>query len=120
LAFVFPDLAIEPIWSGETKMEYPVGAKRALKLNERDNVATVVSDMEPGDQLRIEIPGGETISMIVKDSIPFGHKVALDAIKPTERVFKYGASIGIVTMAIAAGEHVHIHNLRSARAVKHD
>jgi hypothetical protein len=29
---------------------------------------------------------------------------------------KYGAAIGEATAAIAAGAHVHVHNLRSLRA----
>ena len=30
-----------------------------------------------------------------------------------EKVLKYGAPIGTATAAIAAGEHVHVHNIES-------
>ncbi|MEW5935370.1 MAG: SAF domain-containing protein, partial [Bacillota bacterium] len=31
------------------------------------------------------------------------------------RVIKYGVAIGVAERAIAPGEHVHVHNLKSAR-----
>jgi altronate hydrolase len=43
--------------------------------------------------------------------IPAGHKVALRAIAKGEPVRKYGWPIGHATADIAAGEHVHSHNL---------
>jgi len=40
-----------------------------------------------------------------------GHKYALRTIAADENVIKYGMPIGHATCAIAAGEHVHTHNL---------
>ena len=45
--------------------------------------------------------------------MPLGHKLARRPIAPGEKVRKYGAPIGTATRAIAAGEHVHVHNLAS-------
>ncbi len=45
--------------------------------------------------------------------LPLGHKLARRAIAAGEKVVKYGAPIGSATAPIAAGEHVHIHNLAS-------
>ena len=44
------------------------------------------------------------------------HKFALRAIAQGEVVVKYGEAIGRATRAIDVGEHVHTHNLMSARA----
>src|SRR5439155_22771652 len=46
-----------------------------------------------------------------RDAIPAGHKVALRAIQAGEMVLRYGQAIGRARQAIAAGEHVHTHNL---------
>ena len=40
-----------------------------------------------------------------------GHKYALRPIAAGENVIKYGMPIGHATRDIAAGEHVHTHNL---------
>ena len=42
------------------------------------------------------------------------HKIARSAIACGETILKYGMPIGVATAPIAAGEHVHIHNIRSA------
>ena len=39
--------------------------------------------------------------------------VILRGLAPGDKIVKYGAPIGSTTCAIAAGEHVHTHNLRS-------
>jgi altronate hydrolase len=49
-------------------------------------------------------------------AIPAGHKAALRRIPPGEPVIKYGFPIGLATTEIAPGEHVHVHNVRSALA----
>ena len=43
--------------------------------------------------------------------IPPGHKVALRDLAPGHPVRRYNQVIGYATQAIAAGEHVHVHNL---------
>jgi len=45
--------------------------------------------------------------------LPIGHKVAARAIAAGEKILKYGAPIGSATAPIAAGEHVHTHNVQS-------
>ena len=42
--------------------------------------------------------------------VPFGHKVALCAMKPMDSVVKYGVQIGTATRRIESGDHVHVHN----------
>ena len=53
--------------------------------------------------------------MTVVQSIPRGHKVALRAIRQGEMVVKYGSTIGHASADIAAGAHVHVHNVASDR-----
>jgi hypothetical protein len=45
--------------------------------------------------------------------IALAHKVARRAIAAGEKIVKYGAPIGSATEAIAAGAHVHVHNVKS-------
>ena len=79
-----------------------------LQLHPGDPVALARHELEPGTEL--EGPGRH---VTVRDTVPHGHKLALVDIAAGEQVRKYGQPIGIATRAIAAGEHVHEHNLRS-------
>ncbi|MEY4984069.1 MAG: hypothetical protein RIR62_2335 [Pseudomonadota bacterium] len=47
-------------------------------------------------------------------AIPMAHKIARRPIGAGETVLKYGLPIGIATADIAPGDHVHVHNIRSA------
>ncbi len=81
-----------------------------LVISGADNVATA---LEPLDAGRIVDLGGITVT--IAEAIPRGHKVALRAIPAGERVIKYGSPIGSASTDIAAGTHVHTHNVASAR-----
>lgn len=54
---------------------------------------------------------GQPVTVVSR--VGMGHKLAAKAIKPNEKVIKYGAPIGSTTQAIAVGDHVHLHNLKS-------
>jgi hypothetical protein len=77
--------------------------------------------LSPGDTvyvLRGQIEAGETIAVegravVVPRRLGLGHKIARLAVPAGGRVFKYGAPIGSATVAIAPGDHVHLHNLKS-------
>ena len=81
-----------------------------LVISGADNVATALEPLDPG---RIVDLGGFTVT--IAEAIPRGHKVALRAIPAGERVIKYGSPIGSASTDIAAGTHVHTHNVASAR-----
>jgi len=83
---------------------------RVLVLHATDNVAVAVAALEPGETLPMEAG-----LLLVREAIPFGHKVALRDIPAEAAVIKYGEVIGKATQAIAAGRHVHVHNVVSAR-----
>ena len=84
--------------------------RAALVISDRDNVATALEPLEPGR--RIELAG---TTITVRESIMSGHKVAVRAIAAGEPVVKYGSPIGLATLDIAPGAHVHVHNLSSSR-----
>lgn len=84
----------------------------AMRLSPLDNVATVLRAVAPGEAVRLG--GGEAVP--AADAIPLCHKLALRPIRAGEAVVKYGHPIGIATAAIEPGRHVHVHNMRSARA----
>ena len=52
-------------------------------------------------------------SIEVKEEIPMYHKMAICDIPSHSPVFKYGEKIGVAVKDIFAGEHVHVHNLKS-------
>jgi hypothetical protein len=81
---------------------------RLLRLHANDNVLTVIHTLEPGDELLVE---GTRVPITTR--LPLGHKVATRALAAGEKIVKYGAPIGSAKCAIAAGEHVHTHNLQS-------
>jgi altronate dehydratase len=84
--------------------------KPALVISERDNVATALEALEPGREI---IAGGRQV--LVRERIPHGHKVALAAIVTGQPVVKYGSPIGLASVDIEAGAHVHVHNVASSR-----
>jgi len=81
-----------------------------LRLNEQDNVAVLLEDAQAGDWVEV---GGQKV--VLREDIPFGHKVALRPIARGEEVLKYGQPIGLATHPIAPGEHVHVHNVRGTK-----
>ena len=84
--------------------------KRALKLHPKDNVATVVGQVNAGDQVEI----GDLVVTAAAD-IPMPHKIAIADVAPGQNVYKYGSPIGYATQPIKAGDYVHSHNLDLAR-----
>lgn len=79
-----------------------------IRLSELDNVGVATSSLSPGAALAV----GD-VTLVAQDAIPFAHKVALRPIAAGEKVIKLGVPIGRATVAIEAGRHVHVHNLRS-------
>lgn len=86
----------------------------AIVMEAADNVATVMQDIEPHTEVELSIAGKKRI-VRVTEKIKFGHKFAIRDIRSGERIVKYGEPIGIATRDIRSGQHVHVHNLESAR-----
>ncbi len=56
-----------------------------------------------------------TIRIRVLDDVPIGHKLALKDLSVGDGVVKYGVDIGRVVSPVKAGQHVHVHNLKTRR-----
>lgn len=80
-----------------------------LRLAAEDNVAVALRRIAAGERVRL---GG--LELVAAEEVPMAHKLALVPIAEGERVTKFGVPIGIATRPIAAGELVHVHNIKSA------
>lgn len=80
-----------------------------------DAVAVAVRDLTAGEVQVAYLDDGGRQSVTVKQDVPLGHKVALVDIPEGAEVIEYGQRIGLARSAIAAGDYVHVHNLRSAK-----
>lgn len=90
--------------------------KLALKVNDKDNVATIFAEgITDGTQVEIRDKRGNSEVVTVIGDVPYGHKIAVKDIHVGELINKYGEEIGIATKEIKKGEYVHIHNLDSMR-----
>jgi altronate dehydratase len=78
---------------------------RGLRLHAADSVAVALTALGPGDVVE---------SVIAREAIPRGHKIAVRDIPAGAAVVKLGHAIGIAGEDIGAGSHVHTHNLRFA------
>ena len=79
-----------------------------LRIIPKDNVAVALSAVEKGAVLTVD---GITVTAL--SDIPAGHKIALCDIKQGENVIKYGFPIGYAKEDVAAGSHIHVHNLHT-------
>lgn len=89
-------------------------AEQAIVIDPRDSVAVAVVELAAGDRCPLRV-GDETLVVEIRETIPFGHKVALREIARGDDVLKYGEVIGAASAAIHSGEWVHTHNLASKR-----
>lgn len=88
--------------------------RKTIILSPKDNVATVLTDLEAGEVVKMEIDMS-TLSVTLVDAIPFGHKFSLSHIKSGSPIVKYGEIIGKATTDIQPGQHVHVHNVAGIR-----
>jgi altronate hydrolase len=91
-----------------SSLEAAPEAAALLRLDAGDDVAVALRALAPGE--RVPLNGG---AVAIGEAIPQGHKVALRDLGAGETVRKYGWPIGRTTEAVAAGRHVHSHNLET-------
>lgn len=89
-------------------------ARKAIVIEPGDNVATMIENVEAGEQVATGASSSDT-AVIAAEAIRLGHKIALKAIRKGEDIIKYGEVIGRATDDIGLGEHVHVHNVESLR-----
>ncbi len=89
---------------------------KAILLSPADNVATLLADVEKGQQIEIIDDANRAQGTVIcKQAITFGNKVAIDVISAQEAIHKAGYAIGVAIKAIPVGELVHVQNVRSTR-----
>lgn len=76
----------------------------ALRLSPEDDVAIALQKLDEGKCL-------DDLGVTLGQPVPRGHKIALRAIAEGATLRRYGQIIGVATADIAAGDHVHVHNL---------
>ena len=83
----------------------------------KDTVAVVVVEgVKAGTPMRGWIMDADRMMEVVaRQDIPIGHKVALADMAPGDTVWKYGIDMGKVVAPIKAGEHAHVHNIKTKR-----
>lgn len=75
-----------------------------VRLHPADNVAVAVKAVSGGHKTG---PFG----VVAQGTIPAGHKMAIQPVKPGDPILKYGQTIGFASTAIRPGDHVHTHNV---------
>ena len=82
-----------------------------------DTVGVVVAEtVKTGATLKgLSMENGETVFMDARADIPLGHKIALKDLAEGETVLKYGHDIGKIVAPVQAGDHVHVHNMKTKR-----
>ena len=83
-----------------------------------DNRLIVLAESDTVAVARCAIDAGTTVKLLgqrvtLNQAFTLGHKIALRPMSPGEKVLKYGVPIGSATAAIAPGDHVHLHNMKS-------
>lgn len=86
--------------------------RKTVKFTAEDNVAIVLDDLKPGQTISVE---GEDI--LVREEIPYGHKIALEDIAVGGTVLKYGEPVARCIQEIKKGDWVHVHNVESIRGL---
>lgn len=79
-----------------------------LLLDDADDVAVAVRDLPPGPQ---RVSDGRVLTL--REPVALGHKAAVRPLPAGAAVLRARMSIGATTRDVAAGEHVHTHNLAS-------
>ena len=94
-----------------------MAAPQLLVHDHKDNVGVVVVEgLTAGtDMLRVVTEDNSDFHLTANQDVPIGHKIALTDLAVGDTVIKYGQDIGRVVAAIAKGDHVHTHNLKTKR-----
>lgn len=87
----------------------------AILIDGRDNVAVLIEPVQKGQEISYIAKDGGMRSLEALQDITIYHKVAIRGIPAGQPVVKYGEHIGAASCDIAAGMHVHVHNVQSVR-----
>ena len=79
-----------------------------ILLHPDDNVLVCGAHALTGNSVTID-----STTVQLKQDIDVGHKIARCDLVPGDKVVKYGAPIGSMTVATPRGGHIHMHNMQS-------
>jgi (2R)-sulfolactate sulfo-lyase subunit alpha len=87
-----------------------------LVHDKTDDVGVAVVDIKAGELVKgVTLDDRIPVEVRARMDIALGHKLALKDFRVGDTVTKYGQDIGRVVADIQAGEHVHVHNLKTKR-----
>ena len=81
---------------------------QAIVLHPQDNILVCVTQLRAGDLVVID---GQPV--VIQADVGVGHKIARYPLSGGDKVYRYGAPIGSMIAAVAPGDHVHMHNMKS-------
>ncbi len=82
---------------------------------EGDSVAIAMRDLPAGPASGGYLAADAQLYVSLSEPVRLGHKIALRDIPAGSEVIEYGVPIAVATQDIQAGQHAHVHNLRSIR-----
>lgn len=88
-----------------------VGINPFIRLDDADNVLVARVDVAAGTVL-------PDLGVTVESDVPMGHKIASRSIAKGEPILKYNTVIGYAGQDVAAGTHMHSHNILFDEVVK--
>lgn len=81
-----------------------------------DTVGVAVVDIAAGTECTgRDLSTNKPLTAKAVENIPLGHKLALRDFATGETAIKYGCEIGKIAQPVRAGQHVHVHNLKTKR-----
>ena len=88
-----------------------------LVHNPGDHVGVAVDEIEAGQEVYgiILADDSQTGAITARRNVPLGHKIALRDLAAGELVIEYGLPVGVLKEAVAIGDYVHTHNMKTAR-----
>jgi len=89
--------------------------KKGILLHKADDdVGVAAMDLKAGEEVQaVTLEGDPVVALKLVDDVPLGHKVAMRELPVKKNIMEYGRAIGYASAAIAAGAHVHVHNIKS-------
>jgi (2R)-sulfolactate sulfo-lyase subunit alpha len=94
-----------------------VAEKHQFLIHRRgDHVGVATSDIASGSRaVGVFMDDDSTVEVLARGDVPLGHKIAIEELGPGSAVIEYGSRIGHAPAGLVAGDHVHTHNIKSAR-----
>ena len=81
-----------------------------------DSVGVAVQDIVAGEKvIGVFLDSDNEVEIKANHNISLGHKIAMVSVKAGDLVHEYDEIIGKATEDFKVGDHVHVHNIKSAR-----